>query len=56
MSDRQEVGVAVRSGGRARGRGQAHAVRRYGMAKEKVSSRSDSKSNTNNGDGSDPFG
>jgi hypothetical protein len=27
VSDRQDVGVAVRSGGRARGRGQAHAVR-----------------------------
>jgi len=26
------------------------------MDKEKVSSRSDSKSNTNNGDESDPFG
>jgi len=27
VSDRQDVGVAVRSGGRARGRGEAHAVR-----------------------------
>jgi hypothetical protein len=27
VSDRQDVGVTVRSGGRARGRGQAHAVR-----------------------------
>lgn len=56
VSDRQDVGVAVGYVGRARGRGVAHAVRGYEMDKEKVSSRSDSKSNTNNGDESDPFG